>query len=320
MNVEVQIQNGSVGMNPAVLDGLTLETERKGMPGKLTLSVLGTGLNVEEGNPIKLLVDGVALFYGFIFKITRDKSNVVKLMAYDQMRYLKNKDTYVFKNTTASRIVSMLAKDFGLTTGEVEETAYIIPSLVEDNKSLMDMMQEAIEITLTNTKKLYVLYDDAGKLTLKQLGRMKIGLLIDADTAETFSYDSSIDEATYNKIKLLYEDAKTRERKVFTAEDGATQKKWGTLQFFETISENETSNAQTKANALLKLYNTKTKHLTIKNALGDVRVRAGSVIMVKLNLGDMSLNTFMVVNRCKHTFRENQHLMELVLQGGEFVA
>ena len=43
-------------------------------------------------------------------------------------------------------------------------------------------------------------YDDAGKLTLKNINSMKLNLLIDEETGETFDYSSSIDEQTYNTI------------------------------------------------------------------------------------------------------------------------
>lgn len=318
MKLEVQIQNGSKGLNPVVLNDVTLETERKGSPGKLTLHILDDGVEIEEGNPIKLIVDGVAMFYGYIFKISRNSTTEITLMAYDQMRYLKNKDTYVFSNTTANRIAASIAKDYGINVGELEETAYLIQSVVYDNKTLMDMIQDALEMTLTNNKTLYVLYDDCGKLTIRQAARMKVGLLIDAETAESFDYDSTIDEETYNRIILEHEDSESKQRSYWTAEDPETQKKWGTLQYFESIDKK--TNAQQKADTLLKLYNTKTKHLTIKNAIGDKRVRGGSMIMVQLKIGDTRLNNFMVVNSCKHTFTENQHLMTLKLQGGEFVA
>lgn len=318
MNVEIQIQNGSKGLNPVIVEGVTWETDRKGSAGRLNFSILDDGIQIEEGNPVKLIVDGTALFYGYIFKMSRTKSKEISILAYDQIRYLKNKDTYTFTNTTANRIVGMIAKDYGIKTGELEETSFLIQSVVYDNKTLLDMMQDAIDMTLTNTKRLHVLYDDCGKLTLKQAARMKVGLMIDADTAEAFSYDSSIDDQTYNRIKLLYEDSETKARQIFTAEDTATQKKWGTLQYFEKMD--KADNGQQKANALLKLYNAKTKNLTIRNALGDLRVRGGSVIMVKLNLGDVSLNNFMVVDNCKHTFNHGLHTMTLKLQGGEFVA
>lgn len=39
---------------------------------------------------------------------------------------------------------------------------------------------------------MFVLYDDVGKLTLKSIGNMKLGVLIDEDTAGDYDYTSSI--------------------------------------------------------------------------------------------------------------------------------
>lgn len=318
--VYIEIQNGHNGFEPVVLDDIQWTTERKGSPGKLTLRVLQDDkLNIEEGNAISFKVGKTGVFYGYVFRRSMDKSNILNLTCYDQIRYLKNKDTYNFQNTTANRIVGALAKDFGIRTGELEETSYLIKAVVYDNKTLLDMMQDSLDMTLTNTKKLYVLYDDYGKLTVKQIARMKVGLIIDADTAETFDFDSSIDEETYNRIKLEYEDSETHKREFWTAEDKNTQGKWGTLQYFESISKEEKDSAQNKANSLLELYNLPTKHLTIPNVIGDLRIRGGSMVLVQLKIGNEKVNHWMVVDKAVHTFKENEHFMELKLIGGGFV-
>ena len=320
MNVKVEIQNGTKGFEPVVQDDIQWETDRKGSPGKLTLKVLqDNNLDIEEGNPVSLKVDGQNIFYGYLFRIGRDKTENVSLTCYDQIRYLKNKDTYNFQNTTANRIAKMICDDFNLKVGELENTAYTIPYVIYDNKTLIDMIQDSLDMTLTNTKKMYVLYDDYGKITIKQISRMKVGIMIDADTAETFNFESSIDDETYNRIKLMYEDSDTHERTFWTAESKATQNKWGTLQYFESISKEEKDSAQNKANSLLELYNSKTKRLTIPNVIGDLRVRAGSMILVQLTIGKEKINHWMVVDSCTHTFCENEHFMTLKVIGGGFV-
>lgn len=60
---------------------------------------------------------------------------------------------------------------------------------------------------------MYVLYDDFGKLCLKNLERMKVGLVIDEETGENFDYESSIDSDTYNQIKLTYDNSDTGKEK-----------------------------------------------------------------------------------------------------------
>lgn len=322
LNLTIEIQNGNNGYFPEIVGSVTLTTERKGSPGKLVFSCIWDGiLQVEEGNPVKLSVHGKIMFYGFIFTLNHTKSRTVQITAYDQIRYLLNKDTYVFKKATATTVIKMLAADYGIRTGEIEETAYIIPGRVMDNVTLLDMIQDCLDITLTNTKTLYCLYDDAGKLTLQQTGRMAVGLLIDAEAAEDFNYSSTIDSGTYNLIKLVYEEKKsgkgTGQRQIFVERSDETEKKWGTLQYFENIT--DTANAKNKAKTLLALYNAKNKALTLQNVIGDIRVRAGCLVLVRLTLCDMSLSNWMLVESCTHYFSENRHTMTLKMKGGEFV-
>lgn len=173
-------------------------------------------------------------------------------------------------------------------------------------------MQNALDLTLQNRNEMYVLYDDFGKLCLKSLEQMKLGLIIDEETGENFDYTSSIDSDTYNKIKLTYDNEKTGKREVYIAKDSSHINEWGVLQHFDTIDEN--TNGQAKADALLKLYNQKTRKLQIKSAIGDTRVRGGSLIIINMNLGDVKLQNFMLVEKVKHTFKNNEHFMDLDLR------
>lgn len=319
MAVELFIQHNSTIQFPVVKEGARLTLERKGTPGKLEFTVVkGPGLNFAEGDPVKLTVNGTAMFYGFVFKKKRDKGGTIDVVAYDQLRYLKNKDTITEEGLKASDLLKRIATDFRLNLGTVEDTGYTLETIVEENQTLFDMIQGALDETLMNTKQLYVLYDDAGKLTLKNINTMKLNLLIDEETGENFSYESSIDEQTYNKIKLAYNDEKTGKRELFIAQDGAKMNQWGVLQYFEEVQTK--TGASAKADALLKLYDQKTRKLTIQNAFGDVRVRAGSAVVVALNLGDIVTNNYMVVNKVTHTFKGDEHMMALDLIGGEFIA
>lgn len=319
MAVEILIQHGSSIQYPAVEEGAKLTFERKRTPGKLTFTVVkDAALNFQEGDPVKLTVDGTPMFYGFVFTKSRDKGNTIDVTAYDQLRYLKNKDTITEEGLKASDLLKRIATDFRLNLGTVEDTGFTIEVIDEQNQTLFDMVQNALNETLTNTKNLFVLYDDAGKMTLKNINSMRVPLLIDAETAENFDYTSSIDEQTYNKIKLTYENEKTGKRELYVAQDGGKMNLWGVLQYYEEVK--TSTGAAAKAEALLKLYDQKTRNLTIKNAFGDVRVRAGCAVMVSLNLGDIIANQWLVVQKVTHTFKDETHYMDLTLIGGEFIA
>ena len=319
MTTELLIQHNDRLFLPVVLDPVILTTERKAAPGTLKFKVLDDGvLQVSEGDHVRFKVNGSNVFYGFIFKLQKDKDFTIDLTAYDQLRYLKNKDTYVYENKTAAEVIKMIADDFKMQTGVLDDTKYKIPTRVKENTSLVDIIQDALDMTLENEKQMYVMYDEFGKITLRNLDNMKLDILIDEETAQNYEYVSSIDSNTFNKIKLTYSNKKTGTRDVFIAQHGENINRWGVLQYFENIQEGE--NGKAKADALLELYNKKTRNLTIKNAFGDIRVRAGSMLPVILNLGDLQLKNYMLVEKCKHEFSNEQHTMDLTLRGGEFVA
>jgi hypothetical protein len=326
MNVELLVANesGSKVYQPAVEEGIEWTTQRAGTPGKLTFKVLKDDiLDFTEGSAVRLKVDGNEVFYGFVFTKSRQKDQIITVTAYDQLRYLNNKDTKVYEGKTATQFIQMLAADYRLNVGDMEDTGYVIASRVEENSSLFDMIGNALDLTLTNTGNMFVLFDSFGKLTLKSLGKMRVGegdnyLMIDEETGENFDYKSSIDSQTYNKVKLTYDNEESGTREVYIAQSGENMNKWGILQYFDTLQKGE--NGQAKADALLKLYNKKTRNLKIQNAFGDNRVRAGSLIVVNLALGDMSVKNFMLVEKCIHTYKESEHWMTLTLRGGEFVA
>ena len=321
MKVDILIQRDSTIYYPIVAEDVKLTWERKGTPGKLTFSVVKDDvISFAEGNPVKLTIDDVDLFYGFVFKKSRSGTspNVIEVTAYDQLRYFKNKDTYVYSNKKANEVIRMIADDFNLKVGTLEDTGYVIGSRTEDDSTLFDIVQNALDETLQAKTKLYVLYDDVGKLTLKNIESMKLDLLIDADTIGDYSYTTSIDEQTYNQIKITFENQDSGKREVFIAKDSANINKWGLLQYTDSV-ELSTSGAA-KAEALLKLYNSLTRTLSVSNALGDIRVRGGSSVIVKLGLGDINVQSYLMVESVTHNFTNGQHLMDLKLRGGQFVS
>ena len=307
------IQHNGTLFEPPVEEGVEIEWERTGSPGKLTFTVLKTeGVDFSEGDPVCFYYDKKPVFMGYVFKKSRDREQRIEVTCYDQIRYLKNKYTYIFENKTASQIISALCNDFNLSTGIMDNTGYVIPAISKENISALDIALDVLEETLLNTGNMFVLYDDFGKINVKNCANMMSTTLIYEQSAENFDYSSSIDDETYNNIVLYYKgDDNTIQ--IFTASSEARIREWGTLRYFEEV-DNPTS-AQNKANALLNLYNKKTRELTIDGAFGDVTVRGGTLIPVKLNLGDINVNNYMLVEKVTHKFKKDHYTMDLTLEG-----
>lgn len=303
----------------AVQEPIIWETHRKSMPGKLTFNVIKDEiLGFHEGDMVRFDYDGHKIFAGFVFTKKRTNNRIISVTAYDQLRYFKNKDTYVYKNKTAAQVLQMLIADFTLQGGIIADTKHVIASRVEDNQELFTIMDNAGALTTKNTGNLFVLYDDYGKLNYRNIKQLKLDIIVDEDSGETFEYTTSIDENTHNKIKLSRENKKTGKREIFIAQDSANINQWGVLQLTESLDEGE--NGKVKADALLALYNRKSRKLHINKVFGDYRVRGGSTLGVQMYLGDLTIANFMMVETAKHSFYESKHDMDLKLIGGDFVA
>lgn len=295
------------------------ELQRKGTPGKLTFNIVKDEiLGFHEGDAVRFDYDGHKIFFGFVFTKKRTSNRIIAVTAYDQLRYFKNKDTYVYKGKTAAQVLQMIIADQKLQGGIIADTKYVIPSRVEDKAELFTVANSALDLTTQSTGIIYVLYDNYGELDLRDIKTLKLDILIDEDSGETFEYTTSIDESTYNKIILSRENKKTGKRDIFIAQDSEAMNEWGILQLEESLDEGE--NGQIKANALLALHNRKTRKLHMNKVFGDVRVRGGSTLGVQMYLGDITVANFMMVDTVKHSFYESYHRMDLKMIGGDFVA
>ena len=310
--------NGTL-YEPPVLDDFTIDLERKGTPGKLTFTLLrNQEVDFVEGDAVRFRISRTWIFYGWIFEKTMDADGNIKCTCYDQIRYLKNKDTYIYENKTASELIKMIAKDFNLKCGYIENTKYKIAQKIEEDKSLIDIILNALDETLAMTGKLYVLYDNFGKLTLKNIENLAFDLVLDTSTFEDYNYKTSIDDEVYNQIKLAYPNKETGKYDIYMTKDSKNIQQWGVLQYYEKIEDPTYGVAM--AEELLKLYNKTKRSITIKDAFGDVRVRAGTRVIVNIDLGDYKLKSFMVVESMKHKYKNGRYTMDLTLINKDFSA
>ena len=234
------------------------------------------------------------------------------------MRYLKNKDTYVFSGLTASEIFQRITSDFKLKAEVVNASTYVVAPRVHDNKTLFESIQYGIDETLINTGNWYMLRDNFGKLQFININTLKTDLFIgDESLLVDYDYNSSIDDDSYNQIKLIKENQETQKREIYIVKDSSTIKQWGLLQYFEKMDENaNAAQIQARADMLLKLKNRATKKLKLA-ALGDLRVFAGTGIVLgisDLEKEGIAANQYFMVTQCAHSFSNDMHIMQLELQ------
>ena len=313
---ELTIYNNNIMYYPSIIGDVTWDTERSGSPGTLKFEVYQDGkLDFEEGNEVRFIENKDKIFFGFVFTKKRSSDNTISVTAYDQLRYFKNKDTYSYSKKSTSELLKMFAKDFYLTIGDVDNTVYKM-SRVEDNTTLFDMMINSMNETLKAKKKLYVLYDDFGKLNLRNIENMIIPIMIDATSGESLEYTTSIDSKTYTKVKLVHEDSETKKRTVYVDQDIDAANQFGVLLYYETIQD-ETLVKQ-KAKAILEMYSNTSKELKVNNCFGDNRIRAGCSLYVDLTVDNVKFVGIMLVEKVTHTYSKDSHFMDLKLRGADF--
>ena len=149
---------------------------------------------------------------------------------------------------------------------------------------------------------------------------MKLNMLVDEDTAGDYDYKSSIATQTYDKIKLSYENKETGKREIYIAQDGSHINQWGVLQYYEKLD----SKANARRWRTLSWTSTTPRPAPSSSRMSLVTSvwRAGTAGWVG-HAGPGCINDVQLPswpNRSRHTFNDGQHLMELKMRGGTFVA
>lgn len=283
--------------------------------GKLTFSYLKQDRMFIPGSIIRFKYNEAEIFYGYLFETTNTEGEMLTVVAYDQMRYLKYKDSVMLKDFTAGKLVKFICDKQKLKWGIVEDTQFKLVDKLFRGKTYLDMIQECIDDTLIATGNKYVIYDDFGNLSLKETKNLKLPLMVgDESLAYGYSYTRSIDGETYNRIKLAQKqqdkEGNTFINQTYIIDDAKTQAKWGVLQYYEEVDDNmDKTRIMQRAKNLLRLYNHEQRKLSLP-CLGDTRVRAGNSVRVVLS--NLGIDQYFIVKSVSHSFK-SIHTMDLEL-------
>jgi hypothetical protein len=292
-------ENGTIHDITTIVSSAKWKTVRRGTAGSFTFTALPSSVKWEHGGVIRVKSGGRGLFYGYIFKISTEADGMTDITAYDQLRYLKNKNTYVFTGKKASAIIKEIAEDFQLKTGSIADTGYVIPSMTEDGSELFDIMLKALDYTLVNTGKMFYLWDDFGALSVSEVSDGKLDIMLgDGSLATDYSYETSIDGDTYDQIKLLRDNEDTGKRDLYLFKDSGNIARWGLIQYYEKVDEDmNAAQIEQRGDMLLELYNRPEKTFTV-DGISDLRIRAGKMIFVRIKALDV--NQYYLIEEAEH--------------------
>lgn len=310
------------------VSSINLEYSRSGSPGKLTLKIPPAGMNSSDfdiamGATIMFRITpdqynfnnsgynkNFNIFFGYVFSKDRAQNGDFSIVAYDQLKYLLNKDTYNFPKIKLNDMIAQIANDFSINLGELEDTKYYLAGKVHDNSSLLDMINWGVNETFLATGEYFMIYDNFGKLTLSNVKNLTTDLLIgDTSGLQSLTYKESIDSDTYNLIKLEKDNKDTGFREIFVAKDAGNQGFWGTLQYFEKVDESLTeSQIIEKCNVLLKAKNKPSRTCSLES-IGIPGLIAGQYIFVYNS--KLKINGFFNITKITHKWDKSFHQMSL---------
>lgn len=288
-------------------------------PGKLSFEIPETSSEMFfEGSNVVLGVDGQKVFDGYVFNRKRADDNILKVTAYDRLRYLQNKDSAVFDKLSLEEIFETICEAQGLPYKKASLGDYKTSPIAHDNKALYAMLQRAINETLIAKGKYIAIRDNLGELELVDISTLTTNLLIGEESLLTgYNFESSIDSETYNYVKLVQENSETKTREVYVAKDSDTIYKWGRLQYYESVDESlSEAQVKEKVEKLLKLYNRKTKTLSVK-CVGVPSIIAGSGIALyisKLSSEGIAQRQYAYCTKVSHAITKGEHTMDLTLE------
>jgi hypothetical protein len=276
---------------------------------KLEFTYINDDLVINNGSVVRFKYGGSDIFYGFVFKYSRDKGKEIKVTAYDQLRYCKAKDTINVKGDTVATLVRKMCFNLNLKYGTLTDSGYILPTSPHYDKTWLDILYSGIADMVLYEGKKYALRDEFGKIALRDLEDLRQSLVLgDGSLVYDFSYDKSIDDEFYNQVKLVSRNDASGKDLIYKTLDSSSIGKFGLLQYYEKLDNNANdSQARFRADQLLKLYNREVESLNLK-CLGDTNIRAGTSFYGLI--GDIDLGRFLIVKEATHDFLPN-HTMSL---------
>lgn len=311
--LKVYIKSKLTVYDVPVVDEALIEKEEF-CASRFTFYVLKDGvISFNQGDAVSVKYDGDGIFYGYVFSKMRDKEGLMKVVCYDQMRYMKNRRSYTRGRMTLDEVVRKIAQECALRLGEVDKCTALLPSVAADNVSLLDVVKKACKETKRLSGKQFIFYDEFGYLNLKNEDELISDVLIDASQAENFVYSDTIDNNVYNTIQIYSDTKRLNLREITTLSDKETMALWGTLILTKKAA--DPLKAYEEGKNLLDEYNRINREIVIKTIKGDKRFIPGCSVHLQMSMGDLVFDGYVRIRKAVHRFKNNFYSADIYVDG-----
>lgn len=264
-------------------------------------------ININEGNQIGLEnVDNNLVYVGVIVKSTKKKFTN-NYTAIDLGWYLnKSKITMQFNNVNASTAIERLCIANNIRYNIVPMSTNI--NKIYKTQEISSIMNDILDQVNKETGKEYIKEMDITILKVLEATQLKITPSIVIGKEVTL--DTSIEDM---KNKCVIQSSDENSTTIYAvAQDTNAQSIYGLLQDYETIDDKDQSQAQNIANNNLQKYNKITKSLSFTvldiNDNDDI-IKANRYI--KITLTDFGIDDWIKIKSTKHTWKNNNHQIDL---------
>ena len=279
---------------------------------------------IQNGDKVFFKYNGYGIFCGYVFTVGFDATNVFKITAYSQTRYLKNETNLILnKGKTVSEIFQQLCTENQITNYSIKTPInFVPPAKVYQGQTIYSILSDVTRKaqinawqTNPNTATIYMIRDNYGVLELTSIDKFKTNLVIGTQSLlSSYQFETSIDKGTYNSFKLT---KKQKEEKLLTAQikDTPSIKRWGLLQKVIEIDENMTqAQINEYAQNVMKAYCRETKSLSL-SALGIIGMNAG--VGFYLNIPELGNTIGMYAVEATHRYSDKFHTMDLTVNAND---
>ena len=319
MKLELYLQNSNDGTTydiSNIAEQVQVSQTLDGNAGKLTCLLQkdpNNLLKIANGSIVSFIVNGTGFFFGYVFKIGTDANQNYQITCYDQMRYLKNKDVYTTSGMTASQIFEKVCNDYGLRYAVNVPSYYVPEGYVHSDKTLYQVVDRGRQLACINENAQYFICDRFGTLIWSEFSYEKTNVQLgDGSMLTSYTYEKSIDDDSYNQIKIYRDNDDTGKRDVWIVKDSDNIKRWGFLQLLKK-ADDDVNAAQVRQTAenYLKVKNRETETLKLV-AEGIPELTCGKGI--KAVIPREGIDKWMWIKSSTHTFTKYSHVMDLEVE------
>lgn len=350
MKYELVVKNPVLGVTydiSNIFEEIRNETRISDYPGKLEFSFHDNpDVQITNGNTVYLSIDNTKIFYGFVFNVEVNEDNLVKVTAYDCMRYFKNTDFLIIQEGstdegtplgTIYEVVQTCCRRNGLIADKIIDDSdsdvaktRLTPYIFNGN-TYFEIIEHCVNEMLVRKGTWYFVRAVRNQLDHVEIRNIRhlnddepvIIITDDEKLIRKYTYKRSIDEDTYNQIRYTKEveegegDNKITKRYHYMISNQASINEWGTLQYFENLNDSSLTKEQIEERAamMLKLKNRETQSFKI-TIDGSKYAFAGAPVYVKISnlipYGFINGKLYLIES-CTHTIKGQDYSTDLTL-------